>query len=1835
MEESDPWEWSVQEVASFFRHHAVQYCQDKGQFRLPVLDSFENALIENEVSGADLLGTINLETLRSHLGVKALGQANSVLWCIGKLNAQSVRVRSRAFNQRHNQFISAPIGPAQQFLLEERPPDTPLSTTPGFQTPQTRNPSLPIIDQQTKPVPGISSSAQLLQPLFDTATASATPTTGAQLLPPIFSNPEPQRKTTEGEQLARSIEGQAHLDQATTPNRTNEFEIQDGQGRKRRKLNLLNTQNVQAAQAVQGSFDQGFYSQSGIPIDSIFYGSAELGKEIVDFNTAEVDTEDEDPEVALTNFSFHAEHKPVGDSRFVSSRLRSFFMHYEEDAFEFHRGGRAACAIYPYSQSAARYAKTRSATVFQFQQNSQEPVVFRENAAHLRFAAYQENGNEYHNRPQDELLDTRADLLLKKYMHSNGDPDLVLDESDEDVSDGVVTETEDGDDMAEEEPLYGLSKEVVSALIDEAVLAFARDWKVKILPRQEEKHARTTWRLMKQSRTIRQALITGANDIISKLQSRIMRLREQFIGDQWHSEKAVTDMCESLQPTVDEIELYSWKIDVWQRREEPGRPARSSGRKAQPSRQAESANRQDQIHIPDEDRIEVIKSTEDAGSIQDASSKTAAAQTAVRDCSPEQDNHNDDDLIVPDNDETDDEANNEHDELRSTHDQNEEELRGIPPAQLSEDTSSTDHEEDVIMSTEDVENVNGPNDGINEPAALSDHDSDCEILEDVSQFFTQQTPSAFDSAIKIKDEMLSAGQAPGQSPTRAAHTGETNLGQTDRDDSSASPPVLITPRKRVRQRLGAEGTTSSQNDRDYNYQGEPLSATADQVLAWDMERLVSNIDRNRVLIKLLSELDPDSRMNLAKNVKRWVANADDLATKLGDALEPPVSTNDILVVFAGIFWGWLRCSFDGHVPSLLQMRSEPAKKDFLTILDLLNAILSKPKLFKTAQAVSREVIDISSDSASPLPTPRKQRKRDAKLKAGTEIAQKRAEERAAKHRRLAEEQGHDTSPMNSQDLGLTAESAPEKIMVNIGKADDEDPIYIPPGIATRIKKHQVEGVRFMWRELTAGDGSEGDPHQGCMLAHTMGLGKTMQTICLLACLDAAARSESRSTYKQIPRKLRTCRKEKRQLRVLVVCPPSLLQNWEREIQEWAPGIYRRVWTVESGLSRDANLDVLENWHGKGGILLVGYQLFTRLLDIKEVKDESARKPRGVHSAEFEKLFFEGPDVVIADEAHLLKNRKSLSSIATARIKTSARIALTGTPMSNDVPEIYALVNWVAPNYLGDSREFAGYFTAPIKDGNHQDSTKHEIRQSIIRLKVLREKIEPKVSRMGIEALKGSIPPKVEFVITLTLSDAQREAYIKYIKAVWSGSKDDVSQVTLFSWLSVLTLLTNHPRILRKKLFDVLDKAETAKLHEDEIQPANDDMLLEGDRSKMKANDASSPGLSELAGGEQVSDATIERNLSALTRESVEHITFGISNDLAPDLSAKMLLLLKIMELAKKHDEQVLIFSQSILTLDYVGELLRIKNYTCARIDGQVELTQRDSIIKNFQAGQVDAMIISTRAGGVGLNIQRASRVILLDAGFNPANEEQAIGRAYRLGQTKPVFVYRFVIGGTFESNIYDKQLFKTSLTSRIVDKKNPVRNTSRNPKQWLYEPRDVARADLSAEVGKDPKILDAILARRGQKPGSMICKLITMETLQVEAEDEPLTEEELRQSHELFAFFGMAGRSTRSSIGQQYRPPPIIPPFSSTQPAPSRSTTYAMGPGAMKTVPGRILDPVILRWRDPKLSAFPSSQPQVQERIIHLNIANANRATMPTSTLGGPPSSTAPQLAPTHGLPLP
>lgn len=226
----------------------------------------------------------------------------------------------------------------------------------------------------------------------------------------------------------------------------------------------------------------------------------------------------------------------------------------------------------------------------------------------------------------------------------------------------------------------------------------------------------------------------------------------------------------------------------------------------------------------------------------------------------------------------------------------------------------------------------------------------------------------------------------------------------------------------------------------------------------------------------------------------------------------------------------------------------------------------------------------------------------------------------------------------------------------------------------------------------------------------------------------------------------------------------------------------------------------------------------------------------------------------------------------------------------------------------------------------------------------------------------------------------------------------------------------------------------------------------------------------------------------------------------PGHSNKSSLLLLLLKLCIKKGDKILVFSQSIPTLDFLGSLLSLNNIKFFRLDGTTKMKDRPEMIKSFnKAGsKYDVFLISTKAGGLGFNLPGANRVVIYDFSFNPTHEEQAIGRAYRLGQTKPVFVYRFISAGTFEENMNNNTVFKTQLAYRVVEKKN-VKAKATRQNEWLQDPKRVKQDDLSEHKGKDG-ILDQVLETSAGQ--SSICGISTSEVLQQESEDIWTAEEE-------------------------------------------------------------------------------------------------------------------------------
>jgi SNF2 family DNA or RNA helicase len=687
----------------------------------------------------------------------------------------------------------------------------------------------------------------------------------------------------------------------------------------------------------------------------------------------------------------------------------------------------------------------------------------------------------------------------------------------------------------------------------------------------------------------------------------------------------------------------------------------------------------------------------------------------------------------------------------------------------------------------------------------------------------------------------------------------------------------------------------------------------------------------------------------------------------------------------------------------------------------------------------------SEEGAPPSTRKRRQRVRRDKNAMKIRIDTLKVTEEHARRSRLLRERMAEQGSMSSKEARLIVNETKE--------SDDQALIYINDHIGKKIKDHQIEGVRFMWNQVVV----DSSVRQGCLLAHTMGLGKTMQVITLLVVIAESSASPDESVRSQIPENLR-------ESKTLILCPSSLVDNWLEELQMWAPGdVLGPTWCLESSLSTPERLQTIRDWASSGGVLVTGYHLFTTLVRTDE---------------EVAELLRETPNLVVGDEAHYLKNPNSQRHQAAANFRTMNRIAMTGSPLTNNVMDYYSMINWVAPNYLADIAEFKQRFSIPIKEGLYADSEPYQKRKARKMLQVLKATVEPKVHRRDIDVLVNELPKKKEFILTLPLTKHQRRLYAKYIELVTDPLREQtIGTARAWSLVAKLSLVLAHPFIFKTS------ETEKAKTRRRAAEAARSSAAADGQKSE-ETDEA------------ELSQDILHELLATVAVREIESY----------ELSNKILVLLRILEECRKVRDKVLVFSQSISTLDFIENICKRQKYVYQRLDGATRIGTRQSSIKKFNTdAELEVYLISTTAGGVGLNIYGANRVVIFDFKYTPAEEQQAIGRAYRLGQTKEVFVYWLTVGGTFEDTIHNQAVFKTQLASRVVDKKNPD-PYSKRVADYFAMPRVVDQEDLSGAKGQDP-VLDALLE-------SEICqhirKITSTETFEKE-ETYELTAEEKKE----------------------------------------------------------------------------------------------------------------------------
>uniref|UniRef100_A0A8C7W371 Helicase ARIP4 n=1 Tax=Oncorhynchus mykiss TaxID=8022 RepID=A0A8C7W371_ONCMY len=661
-----------------------------------------------------------------------------------------------------------------------------------------------------------------------------------------------------------------------------------------------------------------------------------------------------------------------------------------------------------------------------------------------------------------------------------------------------------------------------------------------------------------------------------------------------------------------------------------------------------------------------------------------------------------------------------------------------------------------------------------------------------------------------------------------------------------------------------------------------------------------------------------------------------------------------------------------------------------------------------------------------------------------------------------------------------------RVLVNLNHPAEEVDLFLSPQLARAVKPHQIGGVRFLYDNLVESlERSKRSSGFGCILAHSMGLGKTLQVISFIDILLKHTQAHT----------------------VLAIVPVNTLQNWLAEFNLWVPSsealpadinpahFSPRIFKVhilnDEHKTTASRAKVISDWSLDGGVLLMGYEMY-RLLSLKKSfvagRKKKSKKLQGpvVIDLDEENLQQEllkdiekalsrpGPDVVICDEGHRIKNCHASTSQALKNIRTRRRVVLTGYPLQNNLIEYWCMVDFVRPDFLGTRQEFSNMFERPILNGQCVDSTPQDVRLMRYRSHVLHSLLEGFVQRRGHNVLRDQLPSKDEHVIMVRLSPLQRALYTEFMNRFREAGNSGWLSLNPLRAFCVCCKIWNHPDVL----YEALQKENLANEQDLDL----DDITNGHARCPAPYQKGKTPEDPNSIGG---------LSLNALQEKANQVITYEWAKDIMSDYkpgllenSAKMVLLFHLIDESVRKGDKILVFSQSLSTLSVIEEFLAkrpilagsaregynqnwVRNHNYYRLDGSTSASERERLINQFNdPSNTTALIflLSTRAGCLGVNLIGANRVVVFDASWNPCHDAQAVCRVYRYGQKKPCHIYRLVCDFTLEKKIYDRQISKQGMSDRVVDDLNPVLSFTRREVESLLhfveEEPDVSQVQL-------------------------------------------------------------------------------------------------------------------------------------------------------------------------------
>ncbi|KAH8117583.1 SNF2 chromatin remodeling protein [Phellopilus nigrolimitatus] len=532
---------------------------------------------------------------------------------------------------------------------------------------------------------------------------------------------------------------------------------------------------------------------------------------------------------------------------------------------------------------------------------------------------------------------------------------------------------------------------------------------------------------------------------------------------------------------------------------------------------------------------------------------------------------------------------------------------------------------------------------------------------------------------------------------------------------------------------------------------------------------------------------------------------------------------------------------------------------------------------------------------------------------------------------------------------------------------------IPVPIKAELRKYQQDGVN--WLAFLAKFQLHG------ILCDDMGLGKTLQSICILA----GKHFERAERYKA------TKSPDSVHLPSLIVCPPTLTGHWYYEILKYTDNL-KPLMYVGSARDRQRILSRIASHD----IVITSYEVVRN--DIVNLQNINWH-------------------YCILDEGHVIKNAKTKLTKSVKRIRAHHRLILSGTPIQNNVLELWSLFDFLMPGFLGSEHSFSERFSKPILSNRDGKSKNGEA--AALALEALHKQVLPFLLRRLKEDVLNDLPPKIIQDYYCELSDMQKNLYDEFsksgvqesaagvVQAPDSDANQGGGQKHIFQSLQYLRKLCSHPALVLKG----------------DIEAANSALA----RVQIK----------DLSNG--LHDIQHAPKLLAL-KQLLLDCGIGTGTATTIDTGKSELIEAEDTSAGVFSQHRVLIFCQLKQMIDIIETDLfkrQMPAVTYMRLDGSTDTQKRHAIVQTFNSDpSIDCLLLTTHVGGLGLTLTGADTVIFVEHDWNPMKDLQAMDRAHRIGQKKVVNVYRLITKGTLEEKIMGLQRFKLNIANSIVTQQN-------------------------------------------------------------------------------------------------------------------------------------------------------------------------------------------------------